>query len=131
MSFHTHLATKASQNTHYREVLYTGEHSQLVVMSIPAGEDIGEEVHAATEQTLYIHAGSGQATLNEEIFSLNAGDVLVVSAGTKHNIRNVGDVPLSITTVYAPPHHIDGRIHATKADAQADHADEAFGGDAS
>ncbi len=131
MSFHTHLAEKASKNTHYREVLYTGTESQLVVMSIPAGEDIGEEVHAATEQTLYIHAGSGEATLDDEHFVLQAGDVLVVSAGTKHNIRNTGDVPLSITTVYAPPHHIDGRIHATKADAEADVADEAFGGDAS
>lgn len=131
MSFHLHLTEKAAANTNYREVLFTGEKSQLVVMSINPGDDIGEEVHEGTEQTLYIHSGSGKAILDDKEFPLTTGDVLIVTPGTKHNVKNTGDIPMKITTVYAPAHHIDGRVHATKEDAENDTADEEFGGDES
>ena len=127
MSFHTNVLQALERHTEFRRVLHTGPESQLVIMTIPPGGEVGEEVHAHTEQTLYIERGSGEGLLDRETFSLVEGDVMVVTPGTRHNIQNTGDVPLRILTVYAPPHHIDGRVHATKADADKDRGDEAFG----
>ena len=97
-------------------------------MSIPAGGEIGEETHKHTEQTLFFLSGSGQAIINDKEIPINAGDVFVVTPGTKHNFVNTGSEDLKVYTVYAPPNHIDGRIHVTKADADADVEDEADGG---
>lgn len=127
MSYQTNITIETDANDHFRKVLFTGKKSQLVVMNIPPGGEIGEETHDHVEQTLYFQSGNGMAILNDAESAVGAGDVLVVTPGTKHNIKNTGTDPLKIATVYAPPNHIDGRVHQTKADADADAEDEEFG----
>lgn len=127
MSAIIHVIKETLENGNFRKVLFTGAKSQLVAMSIPPGGEIGEETHDHVEQTLYFHAGEGEAVLDGQSSPLQAGDVLVVTPGTRHNVKNTGSEPLKIATVYAPPNHIDGRVHVTKADADADTEDEAFG----
>lgn len=127
MSFHGNLLKQAEENEYFRQVVFTGQKSQLVVMSIPPGGEVGEETHDHVEQTLYFHSGTGEALLNDEVYPVGPGDVVVVTPGTKHNFKNIGDVAIKIMTVYAPANHIDGRIHQTKADADADQEDEDFG----
>jgi len=127
MSFHTNIEKDAEGNDNFRRVVFTGPKSQLVIMSIPVGGEVGAEVHKYTEQTLFFLSGTGEGTLNNEKFPIGPGDVVVVTAGTRHNFQNTGTEALKIYTVYAPPNHIDGRVHATKADADGDAADEAIG----
>ena len=127
MSFRTNISKDTQDNENFRRVLFTGPKSQLVVMSIPPGGEVGAEVHKYTEQTLFFLSGTGEGLLNDETFPIGAGDVVVVTAGTKHNFRNTGTDDLKIYTVYAPPNHIDGRVHHTKAEADSDTADEAIG----
>lgn len=111
------LTQQAKDNTHFRHVLATGEHTQVVVMSIPPGGDIGEEVHPDTDQVLYLVEGSGQVILEGSPADFSAGDLVLVPAGTRHNFKTVGEQTMKIVTAYAPPHHPDGTIHKTKADA--------------
>ena len=99
--------------------MFTGKKSQLVVMSIPVGGEIGEETHKYVEQTLLFLSGTAEASLDGKKFPIGAGDVVVVTPGTKHNFINTDTEALKIYTVYAPPNHIDGRVHITKADADA------------
>ncbi len=127
MSYQTNIIKDTESNTYYRHVLFTGKNSQLVVMSIPPGGEVGEETHKYTEQILYFQSGTGEAYLNDKASPVGPGDVVVVVPGTKHNFKNTGTVPLIIYTTYAPPNHIDGRIQKTKAEADADTADEAVG----
>ncbi len=115
------------RNDNFREVLFTGEKSQLVVMSIPVAGEVGEETHEHVEQTLYIVAGICKVVLDGEEHVVSGGDVIVVTPGTKHNFINVGEEFVKIITTYSPPNHIDGRVHATKEDAELDTADEEFG----
>lgn len=103
------------QNTNFREVLYTAKHSQLVVMSIAGGEDIGEEVHDL-DQFIRIEAGKGKAILDGVEHEIEDGTAIVVPAGTKHNVINTGEEALKLYTVYSPPEHKDGEVHATKAE---------------
>ncbi len=128
MSYHTNIISDTSTNENFRRVLFTGARSQLVVMHIPPGGEIGEETHAHVEQTLFFLSGSGKVILDGAESDISAGDVVVVTPGTRHNFLNTGTEPLKVYTIYAPPNHIDGRVHATKADADADTEDEAFGG---
>jgi mannose-6-phosphate isomerase-like protein (cupin superfamily) len=107
--------------------LFTGKNSQLVIMSIPPGTDVGAEIHKYTEQTLFFLSGTGEGELDGKKFPIGPGDAVTVVPGTEHNFTNTGTVPLQIYTVYAPPNHIDGRVHVTKADADADAADDAVG----
>lgn len=130
MSFHLDLTNALEQNTDFRRVLFTGTESQLVLMTIPPGGEVGEEVHEHTEQTLLFQSGSGEGLLGSETFSIQPGDVVVVTPGTRHNFKNTSSEPMHIVTVYAPPHHIDGRVHETKHDAEQDVADEVFGEEA-
>jgi mannose-6-phosphate isomerase-like protein (cupin superfamily) len=125
-SYIKNLSQAAAENQNFRQVLFTGPKSQLVVMNIPAGQDIGEETHAHVEQILYIQAGTGQTILDGVVSDIGPGSVVVVTPGTKHNLINTGSEPLIIATVYVPANHPDGTVHATKADALADEADEAF-----
>ena len=127
VSYHTNIVKDTQENGNFRRVMFTGKKSQLVVMSIPPGGEVGEETHKFTEQTLFFLSGTGDGTLNSEKFPIGPGDVVVVTPGTKHNFRNTGAQAMKICTVYAPPNHIDGRVHRTKADADADTADEAVG----
>ena len=127
MSYQKNIIKAAAENTNFRRVLFTGRNSQLVVMSIPPGGEVGTETHKYTEQTLFFLSGTGEGELDGRSFPIVPGDVVVVVPGTKHNFRNTGPADLKIYTVYAPPNHIDGRVHVTKADADADTADEAVG----
>ncbi|MES2014672.1 MAG: cupin domain-containing protein [Patescibacteria group bacterium] len=127
MSYHGNIIKDTESNTNFRRVVFTGAKSQLVVMEIPPGGEIGEETHEHVEQTLFFHQGSGVAILNGEEYPIGVGDVVVVTPNTKHNFKNTGTVAMKVYTVYAPPNHIDGTIHKTKADADADTGDEAFG----
>ncbi len=123
----TNIVRQAADNQNFRTVLHTADKSQLVVMRIEAGEDIGEETHAHVEQILYFQSGQGKAVFNGEEFPIGAGDVAIVPPGTKHNFINTGHEPLVVATVYVPPNHLDGTVHHTKAEALADTKDEAFG----
>jgi len=127
MSYITRIIDAAKQNENFRTVLHTTDKSQLVVMNIPVGGDIGEETHKHVEQILYFQSGTGKAVLDGVESLLGPGDVLVVTPGTKHNIINTGNEPLLIATIYVPPNHLDGTIHKTKADSVADVKDESFG----
>lgn len=108
-------------------MLFTGERSQLVVMTIPPGGEIGEERHDDVEQTLFCLSGNGTVILDGERSPFGPGDAVVVTPRTPHNFVNTGTEPLKIYTIYAPANHIDGRVHHTKADADADGADQEFG----
>ncbi len=127
MPYATNIINETERNTNFRKVLFTGTRSQLVVMSIPPGGEVGEETHTYTEQTLFFLSGTGKAILDGKESAIKAGDVVVVTPGTKHNFVNTGTIPLKLYTVYAPPNHIDGLIEATKADAEANVQDEAYG----
>lgn len=127
MPYQTNIVKAAEENQDFRHVLFTGVKSQLVVMSILPGGEVGQETHKHTEQTLYFQSGTGVAILDGKTTPIGPGDVVVVTPGTQHNFRNTGSTPMKIFTTYAPPNHIDGRIQKTKADADADVDDEAFG----
>lgn len=121
------IEKKTLKNNNFREVLFTGPHSQLVVMSLLAGEEIGEEVHKV-DQFLRIEKGAGKTVIDGMEHEITNGSSISVPAGVKHNIINTSAEPMKLYTVYSPPQHIDGRVHATKADAEADKEDELFGG---
>lgn len=112
------IEKETEKNADFRRVLYTARHSQLVVMSLAPGEDIGEEVHTL-DQFIRCEAGEGSAVLNGEEHAFRAGDAVIIPAGTKHNVRNASSTaPMKLYTVYAPPAHRDGVTHHTKADAE-------------
>jgi len=119
MLFEGNIQRTARTNTDFRRVIATGTHSQLVTMSIPPKEDIGSEVHPGTDQMLFIVSGAGKAVVNNESVEVTANDVVVVPAGSRHNLINIGTEDLRLFTVYAPPEHKDGTVHARKADALA------------
>ena len=109
---------RARQNEYFRQTVATGEHSQVVVMTIPPGGDIGEEVHDGDQILLFVE-GEGEAVLDGAPSPIRAEDLAFVPAGTRHNFVNGGAQPLRLVTIYAPPEHPDGTVHATKADAEA------------
>lgn len=104
-------------NSFFRQVVETGKHTQVVVMCIPPGGEIGMEVHPDTDQVLYLLEGSGKVILNDEEAVYEKGDLVLVNAGTNHNFVNTGDKDLKILTMYSPPHHPVGTVHKTKAEA--------------
>lgn len=112
------IAAARSNDAFRREVL-TGEHEQVVVMTIPPGGEIGEEVHPDTDQVLTFVDGRGEAVLDGERSPVAPNDLVFVRAGTRHNFVNDGDVPLRLITIYAPPEHAPGTVHQTKAEADA------------
>jgi mannose-6-phosphate isomerase-like protein (cupin superfamily) len=116
---HFTIATVAEQSADFRRVLWTGKHTQLVIMTIPPGGEIGEEVHPDTDQVLTFVSGTGEASVGGETRPIAQGDLVVVPAGERHNFRNTGVIPLVLYTIYGPPEHADGVVHATKAEADA------------
>jgi mannose-6-phosphate isomerase-like protein (cupin superfamily) len=115
---------KASlENETFRTVLYTDKNSQLVLMSLLAEEEIGEEIHDV-DQFLRVEKGEGKAVLDGVSHDISDGFVVIVPAGTKHNIINTGSSAMKLYTLYMPPHHRDGVVHKTKAEAEADTTDE-------
>lgn len=116
---HFEIAAVAEKSADFRRVLWTGEHTQLVIMTIPPGGEIGEEVHDANDQVLSFVSGLGKAVIEGDSKQVKAGDVVVVPAGVKHNFLNDGPNPLVLYTVYGPADHADGAVHRTKEEADA------------
>lgn len=118
------IEKKTLENENFREVLYTAQHSQLVLMSLNPNEEIGMEVHEIVDQFIRVESGVGRAILNGEEHTLTDGSAVVVPAGTKHNIINTSsEKKMKLYTVYSPAHHKDGTVHETKQEAEADKED--------
>ena len=124
--FVQNIHARTEQNSDFRRVVYTGLHLQLVLMSLPPGGEIGEEVHEDTDQFFRVEQGQGTVTIDGHETRIDPDSAIVVPAGARHNVKNTGNGPLTLYTIYAPPHHADGTVHATKADAEA--SDEHFTG---
>lgn len=115
-----HIEEETIKNENFRKVLYTGKHAQLVLMSLLPGEEIGMEVHENVDQFFRFEVGEGKAILNGEEILFKDGDVVIVPAGTDHNIINTSATDkLKLYTVYSPANHPEGTVHATKAEAEA------------
>tara|TARA_B100000508_G_scaffold37782_1_gene29583 strand:+ start:6359 stop:6757 length:399 start_codon:yes stop_codon:yes gene_type:complete len=115
-----------TENTNFRQTLYTGEHMQLVLMTLQPGEEIGAEVHEGHDQFFRFESGNGKAIVNDAEYEVKDGDAVIVPSGANHNVINTGGEPLTLYTIYTPPEHEDGTLHMTKAEAEAD--DEHFDG---
>jgi mannose-6-phosphate isomerase-like protein (cupin superfamily) len=124
--FKANIEKETLDNDNFRKVLYTGKHLQLVLMSLKPGEEIGEEIHQNNDQFFRFESGNGKCTIDENNYHITEGDVIVVPAGTKHNVINTSDEPFKMYTIYSPPNHQDGIIRATKK--AADVKDEKFNG---
>ena len=109
----------ARANEAFRRVVQTGDYEQVVVMAIPAGGEIGDEVHPETDQLLLFVDGHAEARLDGDTSPIAPNDLVFVRSGTRHNFINTGDGPLRLITVYAPPEHAPGTVHQTEADADA------------
>jgi mannose-6-phosphate isomerase-like protein (cupin superfamily) len=115
-------------NEDFRRVLYTGEHLQLVLMTLQPGEEIGEEVHPDRDQFFRIEEGEGVIDIDGRENKVEDDIAVIVPAGARHNVRNTGSEPLRFYTIYGPPEHKDGIVQATKAEAEARHHDEEWDG---
>ncbi len=120
--FTTNIEKLTSENDNFRKVLYTDKNSQLVLMSLLPGEEIGEEVHDV-DQFLRVETGIGTAVLDGVTHAIADGSVVIVPAGVKHNIINSDAGAMKLYTLYMPPHHRDGVVHKTKAEGEADETD--------
>lgn len=113
----------SSENGNFRKVLYTAQNSQLVLMSLKSGEEIGMEVHTL-DQFFRVEKGEGKAVLDGVEHKIEDGSAIVIPAGANHNIINTGSQEMKLYTIYSPPNHRDGVTHSTKEEAQSD--DEHF-----
>ena len=120
------IEEKTLTNSFFREVIFTGKYTQLVVMSLLPSEEIGMEVHATVDQFFRVESGEGKVVMNGEEQMFKEGDAIIVPAGTNHNLINLSaEKELKLYTLYSPPNHPDGKIHKTKAEAMADEEDHA------
>ncbi len=120
------IEDRTEENSDFRRVLYTGKHLQLVLMALRPGEEIGEETHKDRDQFFRVEQGAGEAWIDGVRSKIKSDFGIVVPAGARHNIKNTGDKPLKLYTIYGPPEHVDGTVRVTRADAQA--APEHFDG---
>jgi mannose-6-phosphate isomerase-like protein (cupin superfamily) len=112
------IEEKTLAGNNFREVLYTTQRSQLVIMTLQPGDEIGLEKHEGHDQFIRVEAGTGVAILDGERHALEDGVAVVIPAGTEHNVINTSDSePMRLYTLYTPPEHPDGIVHATKAEA--------------
>lgn len=116
------------ENDDFRRVLYTGNNLQLVLMTLPPGCDIGEEVHPDRDQFFRIEQGTGVVDIDGVENKVEDDFAVVVPAGARHNVRNTGAEPLRLYTIYGPPEHKDGIVHATREEAEARHQQEEWDG---
>jgi mannose-6-phosphate isomerase-like protein (cupin superfamily) len=113
------IEDRTEENADFRRVVYTGKHMQLVLMSLPPGEEIGEEVHEDRDQFLRVEEGTGEVSIDEKKTSIKDDTAILVPAGARHNVKNTGGEALKLYTIYAPPEHAEGVAFATKAEADA------------
>ncbi len=116
-----HLEKHTEKNSDFRRVLYTGKHSQLVLMSLRPGEEIGEEVHETIDQFFRFESGHGAVVIDGVRHLIHGGDGAIVPAGARHNVINVSErEELKLYTIYSPPEHIDRTVRRTKKEAEAE-----------
>ena len=113
------IIAAARTNEAFRRVIRTGDHEQVVVMTIPPGAAIGDEVHHDTDQVFVFVEGAGSVIIDGEAREVRENDLVFVHAGSRHDVRNAGGAALRLVTIYAPPQHAAGTIHETKAEADA------------
>lgn len=118
-----HLEEDVKQNSNFRKVLYTGHYSQLVLMSLLPGEEIGEEIHPENDQFFRFDQGTGKVIIDGNEYEVKDGDAVLVPAGAKHNVINTGSEPLRFYTIYSPPHHKDAIVRETKKEAMEQEAE--------
>lgn len=119
--YHVNLEKITEENTDFRRVLYTGKGSQLVLMCIAPGDEIGLETHPENDQFFRFESGQGKVIINAVEYEVRDGDSVIVPMGAEHNVINLSpDTPLKFYTIYSPAHHKDGLVHKTKAEADAD-----------
>lgn len=118
----TNIEHATKENTDYRRVLYTAKNSQLVLMNVRPGEEIGEEVHEL-DQFIRFEEGTGVVILDDVEHAVGADHAVVIPQGTRHNVINTGTTDLKLYTVYSPPEHKDGVVQPTKADEREEHFD--------
>lgn len=122
--YNANIEEDTIDNNDFRRVLYSGKYMQLVLMSLLPNEEIGMEVHPDNDQFFRFEEGSGRVVIDENSYDVADGSVIIVPAGAKHNVINMSDSQaLKLYTIYAPPHHKDGIVRVTKAEAMADEAD--------
>ena len=112
------IEEKTLENNYFRKVLFTTDKSQLVVMALKPGEEIGMETHPEHDQFIRIESGTGKAIMNGEEHEITDGSAIVVPAGTQHNVINTSEVEMKLYTIYTPPEHKQGTIHKTKEEAK-------------
>jgi mannose-6-phosphate isomerase-like protein (cupin superfamily) len=120
-----------TSNEDFRRVLYTGKNLQLVLMTLPPGCDIGEEVHEDRDQFFRIEQGRGTVYIDGVPSEVEDDFAVIVPAGARHNVVNSGGQPLKLYTIYGPPEHRDGTVHRDKAQADADHDNDHWDGETS
>lgn len=126
--FCDNIDVRTVENEDFRRVLYTGRNLQLVLMTLQPGDEIGEEVHEDRDQFFRIEEGSGVVDIDGVENRVEDDFAVIVPAGARHNVRNTGDEPLRLYTIYGPPEHKDGIVQSTKEDADRRHHDEEFDG---
>lgn len=119
--FHSDIERLTLDNADFRRVLYTGKHSQLVLMSLKPGEEIGMETHTDNDQFFRFEQGEGKCVIDGNEYALKNGSAIIIPAGAKHNIINTSATEaLKMYTIYSPAHHKDGVVRQTKTEAEAD-----------
>ena len=119
--FNANIEKETLDNDNYRKVLYSGKHSQLVLMSLKPKEEIGMEVHPDNDQFFRFEKGQGKVVIDGNEYEVKDGSAIIVPAGAQHNVLNVSETEdLKLYTIYSPAHHKDGIVRATKAEAEAD-----------
>jgi len=118
------IETLTIENNNFRKVLYTGEHMQLVLMSLKTGEEIGLETHTENDQFFRFEKGQGKVLINETEYIVGDGDTVIVPSGAEHNVINISETEdLKMYTIYTPAHHKDGIVRATKQEAESNEAE--------
>ncbi len=118
--YNANIEKETLENTNFRKVLYTGKHSQLVLMSLKPNEEIGTEIHTDNDQFFRFEKGEGKCIIDGNEYILSDGSVIVVPSGAQHNVINTSSTEdLKLYTIYSPAHHQDGVVRATKAEAEA------------
>ncbi len=119
--YHANIEELVNKNENFRQVLYTSKHSQLVLMTLKPGEEIGEETHRDNDQFFRFESGEGKVFIDSNEYLIKDGDVIIIPSGSKHNVINTSQsLPLKMYTLYSPAHHKDKVLHKTKEEAQID-----------